>query len=124
MGVATTLTAFILMLSDPGSLASYLVLGGTGFSAITWLVASIKRRCAFCPLCKGTPLINSGARPHSKATRILALNHGVSATLSILTTQKFRCMYCGSNFDLLKTPSRLRGLSDDDGGLTRQVRKA
>lgn len=125
LGVVTTLTAFTLMISDHSLWASYLVLVGAGFSAITWLVALIKRRSAICPLCKGTPMINSGALPHAKAARIFPLNHGVSATLSILTTQKFRCMYCASDFDLLKTPSHLRGLSDDDaGGLTRQVRKA
>jgi hypothetical protein len=112
LGIIATLTAFILFLLKPSQLASHLIIGGISFSAVTWLIAFFKRRSAQCPLCKGTPLINSGAHVHSKATRFLPFNHGVSATLSIIATQTFRCMYCGSDFDLLKTPSHLRGAPD------------
>lgn len=104
-GLITTATAFVLFFIEPSQLATKVIVGGILFSGITWLVAFFKRRSAHCPLCKGTPLINSGALAHSRATRLYPLNHGVSATLSILATQTFRCMYCGSDFDLLKTPS-------------------
>ena len=104
---ATALGAFFV---NPSEAASRLLVAGIGFSALTWLIAFFKRRSVFCPLCKGTPLINSGARTHIRARRILPLNHGTTAVLSILATQKFRCMYCGSDFDLLKPPTRmLRG---------------
>lgn len=112
LGIVTTLTGFGLIFFDgPSSqnfIATKITLGGLGFSAVSWMVAFFKRRAAHCPLCKGTPLVSSGALPHSKATRIYPFNHGVSAIFSIMTTQKFRCMYCGSAFDLLKTPSYRR----------------
>ena len=113
-GLITTATAFVLFFIEPSQLATKVIVGGLAFSGVTWLIAFFKRRSAHCPLCKGTPLINSGALAHSRATRLYPLNHGVSATLSILATQTFRCMYCGSDFDLLKTPSYQRGRQDDD----------
>ncbi len=113
-GLITTLTAFVLFFIQPSQLATKVIVGGIAFSGVTWMIAFFKRRSAHCPLCKGTPLINSGALAHSRATRFFPLNHGVSATLSIIATQTFRCMYCGSDFDLLKTPSYQRGKQDDD----------
>jgi hypothetical protein len=104
----------VLFVVDPSQLARNVILGGIGFSLVTWVIAFFKRRAAHCPLCKGTPLVNSGARPHSRAKRIFPFSHGVSATLSIIATQTFRCMYCGSDFDRLKTPSHLRGTKGDD----------
>lgn len=113
LGLIMTITALALFVTAPSEQARNLILGGIGFSVVTWLVAFFKRRAARCPLCKGTPLLNSGARPHSRATRLFPLSHGVSATLAIIATQTFRCMYCGSAFDLLKTPSHLRGTKTD-----------
>ncbi len=112
LGCITTITAFVLFFMDPSQLAMKVILGGLLFSVLTWLVALFKRRAAQCPLCKGTPLINSGALAHSKATRIPPFNHGVSATLSVIATQTFRCMYCGSDYDLLKIPSHRRDRED------------
>ena len=117
LGLIATITALVMFLMGPNELATQVIMGGLGFSAVTWLIAFFKRRAAHCPLCRGTPLVNSGALAHSKATRVFPLNHGVSATLSIIATQTFRCMYCGSDFDLLKTPSHLRGRNGgDDAG--------
>ena len=116
LAILTTLTAFILAIVQPSELAARVILGGLAFSAFSWLLAFFKRRSAHCPLCKGTPLINSGALVHSKASRLYPFNHGISATLSIIATHTFRCMYCGSDFDLLKTPSHLRDSPDDDSG--------
>lgn len=119
LGLIVALTAVVGIILDPGESAVRILLGGMAFSAVAWLVAFFKRRSAFCPLCKGTPLLNSGARAHQRARRLLPFNHGTTAILSILAVQKFRCMYCGSDFDLLKTPSRLlqggaNGNYDDD----------
>ncbi len=114
LGLITTTTALVLFLVEPDVLAMKMIVGGLVFSGATWLIAFFKRRSAHCPLCKGTPLINSGALAHSKATRLYPFNHGVTATLSVIATQTFRCMYCGSDFDLLKTPSYQRGKQDAD----------
>jgi hypothetical protein len=107
LGLIGTVTALVCVILEPSHVATRVLLGGIAFSAITWFIAFFKRRAAHCPLCKGTPLINSGARAHVRAKRLGPLNHGLTATLSVLATQKFRCMYCGSDFDLLKPPTRL-----------------
>jgi len=108
LGLVMILTSIGLFVQEQNPLTVGLILTGVGFSIVAWIIAFFKRRSARCPLCKGTPLINSGARAHSKARRIFPFNHGVSATLSIIATQRFCCMYCGSDFDLLKVPSHLR----------------
>lgn len=107
LGLVTTVTSFVCYLMAPSELASRFIVGGLIFSATSWLLTFFKRRAAHCPLCKGTPLVNSGAHTHTKAVRILPFNHGITAVLSIIATQKFRCMYCGSDYDLLKPPSHL-----------------
>lgn len=117
LGLITVMTALVLFFTEPGQhsklMATKVILCGITFSIIMWVIAFFKRRSAYCPLCKGTPMFNSGARPHSKSWRLFPLNHGVTATLSIIATQRFCCMYCGSHFDLLKTPSHLRGMQGD-----------
>jgi hypothetical protein len=107
LGLICCATALVCVFLKPGQMAINLFVGCMIFSAISWLVAFFKRRNTFCPLCKGTPLINSGARVHSRAWRLFPLNHGVTATLSVMVAQKFRCMYCGSDYDLLKPRTRL-----------------
>lgn len=109
LGIIGAFTAAMVFLLRPDRLACEVFLSSLAFCVVTWPVAYLTRRTARCPLCCGTPLASSGARPHSRAVRIFPLNHGVTATLSILATQKFRCMYCGSDFDLMKTPSHRRG---------------
>jgi hypothetical protein len=107
LGLVVAVTALVCVLLEPSQLAVRVLLGAMLFSACSWLVAFFKRRSTFCPLCKGTPLINSGARVHTRAWRLYPLNHGVTAVVSIMATQRFRCMYCGSDYDLLKPPTRL-----------------
>lgn len=104
-GIILTVTALVRFFIEPSMLATKFITGGLGFTAATWFIAFFKRRATHCPLCKGTPLIASGALAHSKAIKIPPFNAGVTATLSIIATQKFRCMYCGSDYDLLKKPS-------------------
>jgi hypothetical protein len=106
--LAITVTALVLLLSSPSHLKLIMTLGALAGSVATWLLAHLQRKSAFCPLCKGTPLANTGAHPHRSAQRLPPFNEGVTAVLAIIATQKFRCMYCGSNFDLLK-PSRHQG---------------
>lgn len=106
LGLVVSLTALAAVFLHPHALAPWIMAGGLAFSGLMWLIAYFKRRSATCPLCKGTPLVNSGAMPHVRARRIWPLNHGVSAMLSIMATQRFRCMYCGSDYDLLKLRTR------------------
>lgn len=109
LGLIASVTAGVCVIEDPNQFSVRIMVGAMAFSAVTWLISFFKRRSTFCPLCKGTPLLNSGARTHQKAWRLHPLNHGMTATLSILVCQKFRCMYCGSDYDLLKSSSRLHG---------------
>jgi len=112
LGILAAVTTLVVFMLRPTQLATQVLIACIVFIAITWLLAFFKRRSAHCPLCKGTPLINTGALAHKKATKIWPLNHGVSATLSIIATQTFRCMYCGTAFDLMKTPSHLTGVDE------------
>lgn len=109
LGLIASITAGYCVIRDPNQFSVRVLVAAMGFSVVAWLISFIKRRSTFCPLCKGTPLLNSGARAHQKAWRLYPLNHGTTATLSILACQKFRCMYCGSDYDLLKSSSRLHG---------------
>lgn len=125
LGLVVSVTGLVAFFLEPTQAASRILLGGMVFSAFSWLIALFKRRSVHCPLCKGTPLINTGARTHVRARRLFPLNHGVTATLSIMATQKFRCMYCGSDYDLLKPSSRLHGfpeLQDHDEMLAHESR--
>jgi hypothetical protein len=107
LGLVTVVTAFVGVILHPGGMGTWLLVGGVVYNVITWLIAFFRRRSTLCPLCKGTPLLNSGAHVHSRAWRFWPLNHGTTAILSIMATQKFRCMYCGSDFDLFKPRTRI-----------------
>jgi hypothetical protein len=74
----------------------------------SWLVSFIKRRSVRCPLCKGTPLYDSGAVKNARAYRLPPLNYGNTAVLSILFLNRFRCMYCSTSYDMLKKSSNSR----------------
>lgn len=77
-------------------------------SLVTWLISFLRRRSTRCPLCKGSPLLDTGASKHPKAYRLPPLNHGTTAVLGILFLNRFRCMYCGTPYDLLKRSSTER----------------
>lgn len=75
---------------------------------VSWLFSFVRRRSVRCPLCKGTPLYDSGAVKHAKAYRLPPLNYGNTAVLSILFLGRFRCMYCSTPYDVLKKSSNSR----------------
>lgn len=75
-------------------------------SVFSWIVAYLMRRRANCPLCKCTPLLDNFALKHQKAQKTWPLNHGHTAVVRLLCTQRWRCMYCGTPFDILKTTPR------------------
>ena len=75
-------------------------------SVILWILSFLKRRDARCPLCKGTPLLDSAAHRHIHARRMFPLNYGTTAVLGSILRQKYTCQYCGTPFDLLKIPDK------------------
>lgn len=77
-----------------------------GATIFTMVVSYYQRRTARCPLCIGTPLINTGALTHKRSTKFGPISEGYTSVLSIALTQKFRCMYCGTRYDLLKMSRR------------------
>ncbi len=75
---------------------------------ILWLASFFGRKKVFCCLCRGTPLVSSHALPHKSFRKYPMLSSGLSTCFSILLTQRYTCMYCGTPFDLLKKPTRLK----------------
>jgi len=111
-------TSAVMFALKRDELRSRVLIGAMFLSVFAWIWAFFKRRAARCPLCKGTPLLNSGALPHGRAVRLAPLNHGTTACLSLLFTQQFRCMYCGNLYDLLKPSQMLRpqpGITSEAG---------
>ena len=103
IGVLTCIVILVLSPS-PRNVVLPLVISFAA-SLVTWLISHLRRRSARCPLCKGSPLLESGAVKHSKAYRLPPLNHGATAVFGILFVNRFRCMYCGTPYDLLKRSS-------------------
>ncbi len=73
-----------------------------GVSFVLGLVLSLTKQC---PLCRGTPLHNQRCFKHRLAQRWPLLTYRATTVLRILTTLRFRCMYCGTPFRLFKKPS-------------------
>jgi hypothetical protein len=110
--VLALVTCVVILLSSPTprSVMTPLVISFVA-ALVTWLISFIRRRSARCPLCKGSPLMESGAVKHPKAYRLPPLNHGATAVFGILFLNRFRCMYCGTHYDLLKRSSTGRNAS-------------
>ena len=105
--VSGTLTLLVLFFLhhrtvDVSQFKKLIVIGAVA-SLVSLVISYSRRRAARCPLCIGTPLMNTGALTHKRSTTIGPLNEGYSALVSIAFTQKFRCMYCGTRYDLLKS---------------------
>lgn len=105
--LATLTLAYILLRTHDMAIAAWLA-GSVIAIGITWLFSYCARRVTRCPLCKGTPLLDTPASKHHKAVRIKPLNYGTTALLQLILTHRFRCMGCGTPFDLLRKTSRDR----------------
>ncbi len=116
LGIIAAATTLVMFFLHPTPLATKVFIGCVGITSVFGCLAFFSKRQTHCPLCKGTPLVNSGALAHQKAVRIFPFSHGTTATLSIIATQKFRCMYCGTQFDILKTPSHLQSYNESKYG--------
>ena len=102
LGLVGTTSALFAFMVVPGQSTASLLVGLGAFSTFLWLFSFFKRRSCFCPLCKGTPLLDSAARRHEKAVRFFPLTYGTSNVIRLLMHQRFRCQFCGTPFDLLK----------------------
>ena len=102
LGLVGTTSALFAFMVVPGQSTASLLVGFGAFSTFLWLFSFFKRRSCFCPLCKGTPLLDSAAHRHEKAVRFFPLTYGTSNVIRSLMHQRFRCQYCGTPFDLLK----------------------
>ncbi len=91
-----------------------IIVVGASCCVVTLILSYSKRRSARCPLCFGTPLHNSGALAHKRSFALGPLTEGFTAVLSIACTQKFRCMYCGTRYDLLKMSRSERKLPESE----------
>lgn len=105
LSLVVVAAALVLVVARQDPLSAQVLAAAVLFTGLTWFIAFFKRRGARCPLCKGTPFLDSGALVSPKAARVFPLNFGQTAILSSLFSQRFRCMYCGTRYDLLKTPS-------------------
>jgi hypothetical protein len=106
--IVALVTCVVIFVLNPGQVSVPPLIGSIVATLFTWLVAFVKRRSVRCPLCKGSPLLDGGAVKHVKAYRLPPLNYGNTAVMGILFLSRFRCMYCGTPYDLLKKPSSQR----------------
>lgn len=106
--VVAFLTCVVILVLNPVEGSVRILVTSLVACIVTWLIAYIKRRSVRCPLCKGSPLCEGGAAKHSKAYRLPPLNHANTAIFGILFLQRFRCMYCGTPYDMLKKSSQQR----------------
>jgi hypothetical protein len=103
-------TGVMLTIDGGQRLMANLCVGFLVFSGILMAVGYPVRRAAKCPLCRGTPMVDTRASKHANATRIPPLSHGLSARLELMLVQRFRCMYCGTPYDLYKKPGENKRL--------------
>ena len=96
-----TCVALLFLHPEPMAMAKPVVASMVAV-AVSWIIAFLRRRSARCPLCKGSSLLDTGAVKHVKAYRLRPFNHGTTAVLGILSPNRFRCMYCGTPYDLQK----------------------
>lgn len=105
LGIIALTTCVVIFFTAPAELKQ-----GAGYTfalimpaaAFFWVISYFKRRKATCPLCKCTPFLDNLAHKHQKSFRLRPLNYGTTAILNTVFTQRWRCMYCGTPFDLLK----------------------
>jgi len=115
LAAVAVLTCVPIVLLGPTHRAIRILIICLAVYGFTSLISFLTRRSLLCPLCKGTPLAASRAHVHPKATRIFPLDHATSAVFSLIFTQTFRCMYCGSRFDLLKPRTSQQGPGETEG---------
>jgi len=102
------IAALFCFFAQPVAHTGIVMAGFATSSLVLWLLGLAARRHAHCPLCRGTPFLDSAAHAHVKAVRFYPLNHGISNLIRAIASQRFRCQFCGTTFDLLKSSARHR----------------
>jgi hypothetical protein len=100
-GLAAFAVGLAGMVVVGGQEAGVLALAGLGLFALAKAFAFPLSRGLNCSLCHGGLMQSRRCQKHARAFRLPLLTHRASAVISLLTTGRFRCMYCG-------TPYRLR----------------
>ncbi len=98
----TCIVTFFMASPEQTRVTAFAMVGMLPVCAIFWIIAYFKRRKATCPLCKCTPFLDNLAHKHQKSFRVKPFNYGTTAVLNVVCCQRWRCMYCGTPFDLLK----------------------
>lgn len=102
----TCFISIILLGKSKGTPMTKLLIALLILSIILWFFAYLQRRRARCPLCKASPFLGTLSHTHPKAERVLFLGPQTTAILKALFTLRWRCMHCGTPFDLLKKTDR------------------
>lgn len=106
IALLTAAATFFFVPAELKKTAADILVGCMVVLSGSWLASYVKRRKALCPLCKCTPFLDNLAHKHEHAYRIKPLNYGTTAILTTILFQRWRCMYCGTPFDLLKKSKR------------------
>ena len=96
--LATLFACFALRRDDTVVILLFCI----GINTILGGLSYLRRRVPRCPLCNGTPLVDSSARKHRDAKRFFPLSYGSSNVVRCIFRQRYICPYCGTPFDLLK----------------------
>lgn len=91
-----------MLLNAETSLPGWVALGGLLAFIIGRGAAFVLGRHLNCTLCHGPMLQEKSCHKHPDALRILPFSYRSSATISLLSTGTFRCMYCGTPYRLKK----------------------
>lgn len=105
LAVLTTLVGFAF---NGSQFNAFLLIGLCFTVVIFWLLGFLTRKRASCPLCKGTPFLDTRASKHVKAVRFWPLNYGTTNMIRAFVTRRMRCHFCGTPYDMLKTNTTLK----------------
>ena len=112
LAMLAIITLGIIMIGTKSEKVTHGFIAAVAVLVISWLLGYFRRMAIKCPLCKGTPLLDSSASRHTKAFRVPPFNYGTTAQFSVLLSHRFRCMYCGTGFDLTRKSSNVRERSN------------
>jgi hypothetical protein len=102
ISVICFITSIGIYIANQSRQSAFLVIIILVLTLFLWLLSLFKRRTERCPLCHGTPYLNTAANKHVKATKLPFLNYGISNLMRTIFTRKFRWMFCGQLDDFLK----------------------
>ena len=99
--VASTTGSTKLNLTFAGLLISLIIIV-LGYGLLAWSLR--------CEACGKSLLIEAGVL-HKNARKRKGLDHWATTILDVLLVGKFRCMYCGENYQIVKT---IKSRTDND----------